>query len=136
MLTTAFRFALELALVSIYTHSIVPIIATAPKNEADDEEVEHQEVKPEEQAAWSNLMTNPFRLQGPAYHLNPPVFDPVTASYVTPVHLLKSPALSMEDSWMSCTENLVALEMQSWQALCSVVILKLRPDSTFNPRRQ
>jgi hypothetical protein len=45
MLTPAFRFALELALVSIYTHSIVPIIATAPKDEADDEEVEHQEVK-------------------------------------------------------------------------------------------
>jgi len=101
MLTLAFRFALELALVSIYTHSIVPIIATAPKDEADDEGVEHQEVKPEEQAAWSNLMTNLSQLQGPAYHLNPPVFDPATASYVTPVHLLKSPAPSMEDSWMS-----------------------------------
>lgn len=76
MLTPAFRFPLELALVSIYTHPIVPMIATAPEDEADDEEVEHQEVKPEEQAAWSNLMTNPSRLQGPAYHLNPPVFDP------------------------------------------------------------
>lgn len=62
-----------------------PMARSQAENEADDDDVERQEVKPEEQAAWSTLMTNPSRPQAPAYHLNPPVFDPATASYVTPI---------------------------------------------------
>jgi hypothetical protein len=62
-----------------------PMARSLAENEADDDDVERQEVKPEEQAAWSTLMTNPSRPQAPAYHLNPPVFDPATTSYVTPI---------------------------------------------------
>jgi hypothetical protein len=62
-----------------------PMARSQAENEGDNDKVERHEVKPEEQAAWSTLMTNPSRLQTPAYNLNPPVFDTATASYVTPI---------------------------------------------------
>jgi hypothetical protein len=50
-----------------------------------DAEDDEEDVEADEQDAWSNFMTDRFRLQTPAHHLNPAVFDPTTSSFVTPV---------------------------------------------------
>jgi hypothetical protein len=57
---------------------------TQVKNEEKYDDDEDEEVEAE-QDAWSNLMTGSIRLNGPAHHLNPAVFDPGTSSFVTPM---------------------------------------------------
>ena len=61
-----------------------PLPKTSANDEGEFDDGEDDEtVKPEEQAAWSDLMTSPDR-KVPAHHHNPAIFDAATASFIVP----------------------------------------------------
>lgn len=67
---------------NIQPPSPLPKTSANDDDEFDDDE-DGETVKPEEQEAWSDLMTSPDR-KVPAHHHNPAIFDAATASFIVP----------------------------------------------------
>jgi hypothetical protein len=86
-----------------------PMKATSGENAAEKNGSERNElVEPEEQEAWSDLMTSPER-KIPSHHLNPAVFDGSTGSFIVPPrrgpHLLAATRPSTQSPRLPVLQN-------------------------------